>query len=96
MDKIEFEKENNYLKSTIELVNEKLKMVESYSKNVDTMLDESNEEYFEYLNRNANKINEEDYVELLNMQSRLNDLQEDTIDLVKSKKIFSKMKNNLS
>lgn len=93
MDKIEFEKENNYLKSTIELVNEKLKKVESYSQNLDAMLDNSNEEYFEYLNRNANKINEEDYVELLNMQGRLEDLQEDTIDLEKSKKVFSKMKN---
>ena len=74
MDKIEFEKENNYLKSTIELVNEKLKMVESYSKNVDAMLDESNAEYFEYL--------PEEYINVLKVLIHEDFIQEVNFDLL--------------
>ena len=91
MEKEEFDKENKYLNSTIELVKEKIDYVNNYSSNVNKMFDNSNKEYFEYLNRNANKINEEDIVELLNMQGRLGDLQNDTIDLQKSKEIYDKM-----
>ena len=91
MEKIEFDKECKYLNSTISLVQEKLDYLKDYYQNVDKMFQNSNKEYFEYLNRNANKINEEDVVELLNMQGRLGDLQEDTIDIKKSKEIYTKM-----
>lgn len=93
MDKIEFEKEKKYLKETISLLDKKLDYLHNYSSNINKMLDNSNKEYFEYLNRNANKINEEDVVELLNMQGRLQDLESDTIDNAKYLNIYGKMKN---
>ncbi len=93
MDKIEFEKEEKYLKETISLLDKKLDYLHNYSSNLNKMLDNSNNEYFEYLNRNANKINEEDVVELLNMQGRLQDLESDTVDIAKYQDIYGKMKN---
>ena len=88
MDK---ELEKNYLNTTLALVNEKLNEVEKSSKKLEGVFDESNSEYFEYLKRNANKINEEDVVELVNMQDRLGDLERDSIDYVKQEQIYHKM-----
>lgn len=93
MDKQELKKEENYLENTLKLVNEKLSTLLSYSQNIDSMLDDSNNEYFEYLKANANKINEDDVIELTNMQLRLDDLQQDTIDINKTKNILNKQLN---
>ena len=62
MEKIEFEKEKEYLADTIKLVNKKLKYYLNYEQKVDNMLDTSNNEYLEYLRNNANKINDNDFV----------------------------------
>lgn len=91
MEKIEFEKEVEYLNKTLSLVNYKLDYYQNYEKNIDNMFNNSNKEYFEYLKRNANKINEEDTVELFNLQGRLEDLQNDTIDIDKSISVCQKM-----
>lgn len=93
MEKIEFEKEKEYLADTIKLVNKKLKYYLNYEQKVDNMLDTSNNEYLEYLRNNANKINDNDFVEIMNMQSRLDDLQSDTIDINKSIEVCHKMQN---
>lgn len=90
MDK-EFEIESNYLSKTIDLVNSKLSELKKSSEKLEGVFDESNNEYFEYLKRNANKINEEDVVELVNIQGRLDDLQQDSIDNVKLEKTYEKM-----
>ena len=90
MDK-ELQVEKEYLNSTLELVNTRLGELQKSSENLEGVFDSSNEEYFEYLKRNANKINEEDVVELVNMQGRLDDLQQDTIDIAKQEKIYNKM-----
>lgn len=90
MDK-EFEIESNYLSNTIDLVNSKLSELKKSSEKLEGVFDESNNEYFEYLKRNANKINEEDVVELVNIQGRLDDLQQDSIDNVKLEKTYEKM-----
>ena len=84
MEETQLKIEKDYLKETIALVNSRLKELEQKSQRIDTMLNDSNKEYFEYLNRNANKINDDHFVEIINMQSRLDDLQDDTIDMSKS------------
>ena len=93
MEETQLKIEKDYLKETIALVNSRLKELEQKSQRIDTMLNDSNKEYFEYLNRNANKINDDDFVEIINMQSRLDDLQDDTIDMTKSINICKKMLN---
>lgn len=93
MEETQLKIEKDYLKETIALVNSRLKELEQKSQRIDTMLNDSNKEYFEYLNRNANKINDDDFVEIINMQSRLDDLQDDTIDMSKSINICKKMLN---
>ncbi|MGN0960657.1 MAG: UvrD-helicase domain-containing protein, partial [Christensenellales bacterium] len=90
MDK-DLQKEKEYLNSTLELVGSRLSELKQSSKKLEGVFDESNEEYFDYLKHNANKINEEDVVELVNMQGRLDDLQQDTIDYIKQEKIYNKM-----
>lgn len=92
MDK-ELNLENQYLNTTLELINKRLGELNKSSKKLEGVFSLSNEEYFEYLKRNANKINEEDVVELVNMQGRLDDLQQDSIDYVKLENIYHKMLN---
>ncbi len=89
-DKILIEEKAN-LKDTLELVEKKLNNLSDSSKKLDSIFDASNGEYFEYLKRNANKINEEDVVELVNMQSRLDDLEQDSDSLEREKKAYNKM-----
>ena len=89
-DKILIEEKAN-LKDTLELVEKKLNNLFDSSKKLDSIFDASNGEYFEYLKRNANKINEEDVVELVNMQSRLDDLEQDSDSLEREKKAYNKM-----
>lgn len=87
----ELKLEQEYLKKTLKLVSNKLDEVKQSSNKLEGVFDQSNEEYFEYLKRNANKINEEDVVELVNIQGRLDDLQQDSIDNIKAEKIYEKM-----
>lgn len=83
--------EEEYLNSTLELINQKLGELHKSSEKLEGVFDESNQEYFEYLKRNANKINEEDVVELVNIQGRLDDLQQDSVDNVRLEKTYQKM-----
>lgn len=91
MDKKVFELEKTNLEETLVLVEEKLNSVNENSKKLNSIFDDSNNEYFEYLKRNANKINEEDVVELVNMQTRLGDLEVDSDTLEREKKAYEKM-----
>jgi len=93
MDKKIFEEEKNYLLDTISLTHDKLKKIENFSTSVKNMMDNSTQEYHEYLKRNSNKLNEEDVVELYNMQGRLEDLQTDIFDYEKDKSTYTKMLN---
>jgi len=83
--------EKQYLKDTINLVNEKLIKLKKNSATLENTFSESNEQYFEYLKDNANKMNENDVVEIINMQSRLDDIQEYSGDLEKEKLAYNKM-----
>lgn len=83
--------ETNYLNKTIDLVNHKICELNKSSKSLEGVFQESNQEYFEYLKQNSNKINEEAVVELVNMQGRLDDLQQDSIDYRKLEKVYNKM-----
>jgi len=83
--------EKEYLMSTLDLVNQKLKTLKISSKKLEGVFDESNAEYFEYLKTNANKMNEDDFVEIINMQGRLDDLQDSSIDYVRMESIYNKM-----
>lgn len=91
MEEKEFKKECANLDETLVLTKEKLKRVNESEKNLNNIFDDSNSEYFEYLKRNANKINEEDVVELVNMQTRLGDLEVDSENLEREKKAYEKM-----
>ena len=83
--------ENQYLKDTLALVNRRLSQCQSSTRKLEGVFDESNNEYLEYLKANANRMAEEDVVELVNMQGRLDDLQDDSIDLEKMEKTYEKM-----
>lgn len=87
----ELKLEQEYLNKTLKLVSNKLDEVRQSSNKLEGVFDQSNEEYFEYLKRNVNKINEEDVVELVNIQGRLDDLQQDSIDNIKAEKVYEKM-----
>ncbi len=87
----DMELEKEYLKDTLELINLKLNNLNISSNHLEGLFDESNKEYFEYLKSNANKMNEEDVVELVNLQGRLDDLQEDSRDYVKMQSVYNKM-----
>ena len=91
MEEKVFELEKQNLAETIVLVGEKLNTVKENSKKLNSIFDDSNSEYFEYLKRNANKINEEDVVELVNMQTRLGDLELDSDTLEREKRAYEKM-----
>lgn len=93
MEKEIFEIENQYLKETLALVNDKINYLNNYSEAVNSVFDESNNEYLDYLSKNANKLNENDIVELFNMQGRLDDIEKDTIDIKRDKITYSKMLN---
>jgi len=87
----EKKQELDYLSDTLNLVNLKLNKLFVSSKKLEGFFDESNEEYLDYLKNNANKMNEEDVVTIINMQGRLDDLQEDSIDNEKMKMVYNKM-----
>lgn len=91
MEEKEFKKECVNLEETLALTSEKLKFVNENSRDLNSVFNDSNSEYFEYLKRNANKINEEDVVELVNMQTRLGDLEVDSQNLEREKKAYEKM-----
>lgn len=91
MEERELIKEKENLRQTLDLTQKKLEYVKDSSKNLNAIFDGSNSEYFEYLKRNANKINEEDVVELVNMQTRLGDLELDSDTLVRDEKAYKKM-----
>lgn len=91
MEEKEFKKECVNLEETLVLTSEKLKFVNENSRDLNSVFNDSNSEYFEYLKRNANKINEEDVVELVNMQTRLGDLEVDSQNLEREKKAYEKM-----
>ncbi len=87
----DMELEKGYLRDTLELINLKLNNLNISSNRLEGIFNESNREYFEYLKSNANKMNEEDVVELVNLQGRLDDLQEDSRDYVKMQGVYNKM-----
>lgn len=89
----DMELEKEYLEDTLELINLKLNELKLSSNQLEGIFDESNKEYFDYLKSNANKMNEEDVVELVNLQGRLDDLQEDSRDYVKMQSVYNKMLN---
>lgn len=89
----DMELEKEYLSDTIELIKLKLKSLNVSSEHLEGIFNESNNEYFEYLKSNANKMNEEDVVELVNLQGRLDDLQEDSRDYIKMQSVYNKMLN---
>ncbi len=91
MEEKVFGLERQNLEETLVLVEEKLNIVKESSSNLNSIFDDSNSEYFEYLKRNANKINEEDIVELVNMQTRLGDLELDSDTLERERKAYEKM-----
>ena len=91
MEEKVFVLERQNLEETLVLVEEKLNKVIESSSNLNSIFDDSNNEYFEYLKRNANKINEEDIVELVNMQTRLGDLEVDSDTLERERKAYDKM-----
>ena len=91
MDKKIFEKEEFYLKDTLQIVKEKLNNIAQSSENLEGVFNKDNAEYIEYLKKNANKINQEDVVELVNYQTRLEDLQKDSLNYEKDKVIYNKM-----
>ena len=91
MEKVEFDKEKKYLQSTLDLINSKLKSLENFSNKIDNMLEDSNKEYFEYLNNNANKFNDDDFIEITNLQGRLNELENETIESIADEKTYNKM-----
>ena len=91
MDKKVFNEEELYLNETKDIIKEKLNILNKSSSDLEGVFHKDNSEYFEYLKRNANKINAEDIVELLNYQSRLEDLQKDSVDYEKDKVIYNKM-----
>ena len=87
----DMELEKGYLNDTLELIELKLNNLHISSNHLEGIFNESNKEYFEYLKSNANKMNEEDVVELVNLQGRLDDLQEDSRDYVKMQSVYNKM-----
>ena len=87
----DLEMEKEYLKDTIDLINLKLNNLQKSSRSLEGVFNESNREYFEYLKSNANKMNEDDVVELVNLQGRLDDLQEDSRDFAKMNTVYNKM-----
>ncbi|MBE5735829.1 MAG: hypothetical protein E7356_00500 [Clostridiales bacterium] len=91
MDKKIVELEKQYLSETLDIVHDKLNILEDSSNNLEGVFRKDNAEYFEYLKRNANKINEEDVVELVNYQTRLEDLQKDSVNYERDKLTYNKM-----
>lgn len=87
----DLELEKEYLNDTLNLINLKLNNLQKSSRNLEGIFNESNREYFEYLKSNANKMNEDDVVELVNLQGRLDDLQEDSRDFIKMQSVYNKM-----
>jgi len=83
--------EQDYLDSTLELINKKINNLKISSKKLEGVFNESNAEYFDYLKVNSNKLNEENVVEIMNLQSRLDDIQEDSFDQIKMTKVYNKM-----
>lgn len=93
MDKYIFEKESIYLKETLALLDDKLNKIEKNSSLVENTFNDSKEEYFDYLKNNANKFNDDDFVEIVSLQSRLDDIQNYSANLEKDKNAYIKMKN---
>lgn len=93
MDKDVFLTEKEYLSETIDLINNKLVSLEKSDKKNNETFSSSNQDYFEYLSNNANKLNEEDVVEIMNLQSRLEDIQDYSINTQKDIAILNKMLN---
>ncbi len=91
MDKKIFDEESKYLNETLQKVQNKLDNLENYEKNLDNSFNESNAEYLEYLRNNANKMNDEDFVTISQMQVGLNDLEIDSEKLEKAKVVCKKM-----
>ena len=85
--------EKKYLSETLDLVKLRLNNLRVSSKKLEGVFDESNKEYFEYLKNNANKMNDDDFVEIVNYQNRLNALEEDSIDNIRMEGIYNKMLN---
>lgn len=91
MEKKIIEEEKVYLAESLVLINEKLDNIKQKEKSLKNIFDKSNSEYLDYLSHNANKMNENDVVELVNMQGRLDDLQDDSINMEKDKVTYNKM-----
>lgn len=91
MDEIIFNEENNNLIETLDIVKNRLENTEKSENRLNSTFSESNTEYLDYLKVNANKINEEDVVELVNMQTRLDDLESDSESITRDKLAYNKM-----
>ena len=85
--------ENEYLEQTLNLVDKKLNRLNNDSKKLESVFAENNGEYFDYLKANANKMNQDDVIEILNLQGKLDDIQEDSIDSARMKDVYSRMKD---
>ena len=91
MEEKVLQEEKKYLSDTINLVKENLNKLEKNSANVENTFSQSNNEYFDYLKNNANKMNEDDVVEIINLQSRLDDIEEYSSNLEKDIMTYNKM-----
>lgn len=91
MDKKIFEDEIKYLDETLDLVDKRLKGLKENETKNNEVFSSSNNEYFDYLKNNANKLNEDDVVEIMNLQSRLDDIENYSLSVDKEMAVCKKM-----
>ena len=93
MDKKIFVEEVEYLDKTLELVSSRLSNLQTNKTTNNETFSTSNSEYFDYLKDNANKLNADDVVEIMNLQSRLEDIENYSINVDKEINVHKKMLN---
>jgi len=93
MDKKIFVEEVEYLDKTLELVSSRLSNLQTNKTSNNETFSTSNSEYFDYLKDNANKLNADDVVEIMNLQSRLEDIENYSINVDKEINVYKKMLN---
>lgn len=86
--------EKKYLEGTIALIDVKLNNLNLDSNKLDNLFALNNSEYLDYLKSNANKMNDDDVIEIYNLQNKLDDIQLDSENTVKQLGIYTKMKDN--
>ena len=91
MDEKVLKEEIDNLDSTLMLINKRLSELNNDTDNLQGDFNSSNSEYLEYLKTNANKMNEEDIIQIANMQGRLTDIEEVSEDINKQINAYNKM-----